>query len=73
MLRDILEDADGNLKAEETLKLMKKEMKRMKVVENREELFKKDIATNFVDEDTYYVWNSDDNRSRRDNWLLYLS
>ena len=31
MLRDILEDADRNLKAGETLELMKKELKRMKV------------------------------------------
>ena len=67
MLRDILEDADGNPKAGETLELMKKELKRMKVAENREELFKKGKATNYV-EDTYYVWNADDNRSRRDNW-----
>merc|ERR1711867_373855 len=40
----------------------------MKVAENREEPFKKDIATNYVDEDTYYVRNADDNRSRRDIW-----
>ena len=39
----------------------------MKVVENREELFKKGIATNYL-EDIHYVWNADDNRSRRDNW-----
>ena len=68
MLRDILEDADGNPKAGDTLELMKKELKIMKVVENREEPFKKDIATNYVDEDTYYVQNAYDNRSRRDNW-----
>ena len=68
MLRDILEDADGNPRAGETLELMKKELKRMKVVENREEPFKKGIATNYVDEDTYYVRNGDDNRSKRDNW-----
>merc|ERR1711895_126566 len=36
MLRDILEDADGNPRAGDTLELMKKELKRMKVVENRE-------------------------------------
>ena len=69
MLRDILEDADGNPKEGETLELMKKELKRMKVAENREEPFKKDIVTNYVDEDTYYVQNADDNRSRRDNWM----
>ncbi len=39
----------------------------MKVVENREEPFKKGIATNYL-EDVYYVRNTDDNRSRRDNW-----
>ena len=47
---------------------MKKEFKRMKVAENREEPFKKDIVTNYVDKDTYYVRNADDNRSRRDKW-----
>ena len=67
ILRDILEDADGNPKAGDTLELMKKELKRMKVVENREEPFKKGIATNYR-EDVYYVQNTDDNRSRRDNW-----
>ena len=40
----------------------------MKVAENREELFKKGIATNYLTEDTYYVRNAEDNRSRRDNW-----
>ena len=63
-----MEDADENLKEGETLELMKKELKRMKGGENREEPFKKDIVTNYIDEDTYYVWNADDNRSRRDNW-----
>ena len=50
--------------------MMKKELKRMKEVENREEPFKdkKGIATNYLDEDTYYVWNAEDNKSRRDNW-----
>ena len=67
ILRDILEDADGNPKEGDTLELMKKELKRMKVVENREEPFKKGIATNYL-EDIHYVWNADDNRSRRDNW-----
>ena len=68
MLRDILEDADGNPKQGETLELMKKELKRMKVAENREEPFKNNITTNYVDKDTYYVWNANDNKSRRDDW-----
>ena len=68
MLRDILEDADGNPKEGNILDMMKKELKRMKVAENREEPFKKGIATNYLAEDTYYVWNAEDNRSRRDNW-----
>ena len=63
-----MEDADGNPKEGETLELMKKELKRMKVPENREEPFKKDIVTNYVDEDAYYVRNANDNRSRRDDW-----
>ena len=46
---------------------MKKELKRMKVVENRKEPFKKGIATNYL-EDIHYVGNADDNKSRRDNW-----
>merc|ERR1712240_124313 len=62
ILRDILEDADRNPRVGETLELMKKELKRMKVAENREELFKKGIETNYVDEDTYYVRNANDNR-----------
>ena len=67
MLRDILEDADGKPKEGDILNMLKKELKRMKVAENRDEPFKKGIATNYLDEDTYYVWNADDNRSRRDN------
>merc|ERR1711895_232577 len=39
MLKNILEDADGNPKAGETLELMKKDLKRIKVAENREEPF----------------------------------
>ena len=66
MLRDILEDTDGNLKEGYILDMMKKELKRMKVAENREELFKKGIATNYLAEDTYYVQNAEDNRNRRD-------
>ena len=49
MLRDNLEDADGNPRAGEILELMKKELKRIKVVENREKPFKKGIATNYFD------------------------
>ena len=55
MLRDILEDADGNPKAGQTLLLMKKELKRIKVVENKEEPFKKGIATNYIDEETNHA------------------
>ena len=68
MLGYILDDANGNPKEGNILDMMKKELKRMKVAENREELFKKGIATNYLAEDTYYVWNAEDNRSRRDNW-----
>ena len=41
MLRDILEDEDGKPKEGDTLELMKKELKRMKVAENRDEPFQK--------------------------------
>ena len=70
ILRDILEDVDCNPKEGDTLEMMKKELKKMKVAENREQLFKekKGITTNYLDDDTYYVWNTDDDRSRRDNW-----
>ena len=50
------------------LEMMKKELKRMKVAENREEPFKNGIETNYVGEDVYFVRNGSDNRSRRDNW-----
>ena len=67
ILRDILEDVDGNPKEGEMLELMKKELRKMKVAENREEPFKKKESTTYYQEDTtYYVRNTDDNRSRRD-------
>ena len=68
ILRDILEDGDGNPKEGETLELMKRELKRMKVAENREEPFKKKEMTYYQEDTTYYVRNNEDNRSRRDNW-----
>ena len=43
LLRDILEDKDGNPREGEILEQMKKELKRMKVAENREEPFKNEI------------------------------
>ena len=60
-LKDILEDADGNPKAGQTMETMKKELKRLKIVENREEPFAAKETK------TYYTRN-DDNRSRYDNW-----
>ena len=39
MLRDILEDTDGNPKPGHTTEAMKKKLKRLKIVENREGLF----------------------------------
>ena len=55
--RPILEDADGNPKTGENLELMKKELKGMKVAENREEPFKKKegTTTNYLEDNTYYV------------------
>ena len=41
ILRDILEDVDGSPKEGEMLELMKKELIKMKIAENREEPFKK--------------------------------
>ena len=42
----------------------------MKVAENREEPFKekKGTTTNYLEDDTYFVRNTEDNRNRRDNW-----
>ena len=63
LLRDILEDKDGNPREGDIVEQMKKELKRMKVVENREEPFEK------KEEKTYYMRNGEGNRSRRDNWI----
>ena len=70
ILKDILEDVDGNPKEGDILELMKKELKKMKVVENREEPFKKkkEVAINYLECETYYVRIANDNRSRRDKW-----
>ena len=60
-LKDILEDADGNPKAGDTTDTMKKELKRLKIVENREEPFAAKETK------TYYTKN-DDNRIHYNNW-----
>ena len=60
-LKDVIEDANGNPKLGDTTELMRKELKKMKVIENRNEVFKNKNTT-------YYVRNTDDNRSRRYNW-----
>ena len=57
----MIEDANGNPKLGDTTELMRKELKKMKVIENQNEVFKKEDTT-------YYIQNTDDNRSRRDNW-----
>merc|ERR1711984_50907 len=62
-LKDILEESDGRPKRGNTAELMKRELKRLKVAENREEPFapfsNKDTITNYV---------RTDQRSRFDNW-----
>merc|ERR1712090_37736 len=59
-LKDILEESDGKPKRGDTTNLMKRELKRLKVAENREEPFSnRDTITNYV---------KTDNRSRHDNW-----
>ena len=60
-LKDMMEDVNGNPQDGDTLELMKKELRKMKVVENREEPFKNENTT-------YYIRNTDNNRSRKDNW-----
>ena len=64
-LKDVIGDVNGNPKDGDTLELMKKELRKMKVVENREEPFKNENTT-------YYVWNTEDNRSGMDIWRNYL-
>ena len=44
-LKDILEDINGEPKAGDTLDLMKKELRKLKVAENHEELFLKENKT----------------------------
>merc|ERR1712105_420849 len=59
-LKDILEEPNGTPKRGDTTELMKRELKRLRVAENREEPFvNKDIVTNYV---------KSDSRSRQDNW-----
>ena len=60
-LRYVIEDVNSNPKAGNTIVLMNKELRKMKVVENWEEPFKKESKT-------YYGHNNEDNRSRIDNW-----
>ena len=56
-LKDVIEDIDGNPKGGNTLEQLKKELRRIKVAENRKEPFT----------DTFYVQNPED-RSRRGKW-----
>ena len=60
-LKDVIEDVNGNPKGGDTMEFMKKELRKIKVVENCEEPFKKENTT-------YYVRNNENNRSRMDNW-----
>ena len=53
-LKDVIEDIDGNPRAGDTLEMLKKELRRMKVVKNCEELFTS----------TYHVQSPED-RSRK--------
>ena len=46
-LKDVIEDVNGNPKAGDTMELMKKELRKIKVVENCEEPFKKENTTFF--------------------------
>merc|ERR1712030_266689 len=59
-LKDILEEPNGTPKRGDTTELMKRELKRLRVAENREEPFvNKDTVTNYV---------KSDSRSRYDTW-----
>ena len=63
-LKDLLEDVDGNPRAGETMENMKKELKRLKVIENREEPFNKETQA--------FYTRTDDTRSRYDSWRRNL-
>ena len=56
-LRDVIDDVNGSPKVGNTIELMKKELRKMKIVENHKEPLKKESKT-------YYVHNNEDNRSR---------
>ena len=59
-IKDILEDVEGNPKDGNTMEAMKKELKRLKIAENREEPFAKETKT-------FYA-KTEENRSRYNNW-----
>merc|ERR1712237_61579 len=68
-LKDLLEDTDGKPKPGETTEDMKRELKRLKIVENREEPF----AAKKEETRAYYArhesnQNRFENRSRYDTW-----
>ena len=58
-LKDILEDVEGNPKDGDTMEAMKKELKRLKIAENREEPFVKETKT--------YYTRTEESRSRYNN------
>ena len=59
-LKDVIEDVNGNTKARDSLEMMQKELRKMKVIENRDEPFKKESKAYFV--------RDENNRSRYDDW-----
>merc|ERR1711984_24105 len=63
-LKDILKDANGNPKAGDTTDAMKREIKRLKIVDHREEPFAPFANSK---PETYYT-RHDENRSRYDDW-----
>ena len=59
-LKDVIEDANGEPKVGDHVQMLKRELRRIKVVENRDEPFSKENKT-------FYMRN-DENRSRYNNW-----
>ena len=59
IMRDVLEDVNGNPRDGGIIELMKKELRKLKVVDSRAEPFKQE-------DKTFYV--KDDNRARLDKW-----
>ena len=65
-LKDVIEDENGEPRAGDVTEKLKKELRKIKVIDNREEVFPRSKEYN-----THYVRNNE-NRSRYNNWRNLL-